>query len=744
MKHKTKHSRKRVKELVAVGGWELLSKLIPDGLTKEGLLNQYGKSLYVFACVNKIAEKVASINLVMQRIINSRGEMKEIKIHPLIDLLYKPNKFQTRTEFWKILVINLKCAGEAFVFKVRNKSGKVVELWNLRPDRMTIVKDPVMFIREYRFRLDDGKESVFAPEDIIHFKAPDPLDAYGGISPLFAAKLRVETEGFATSFQRDFFVNNGRPDAILTTGTRINKDDKEEIKLKWNAQHQGKGNNSKIAILSGGMQYQQIAVSQRDMDYIEGLKMTRDDILIAFGVPKSVVGITEDVNRANAEVGMSTFLTETVKPTIGELIEKINEEMTYVDFDQSIELEFEDPTPSNRELMLQEHSQLVPVGVILINEARIERGLEPVKGGWSFYVSPLQVPGGGLPQGTKMIKVGGKSKEDAYLRQKPSRLYHFRGRPMLYKKLVFIETMKKEFVKMMTRKAKPKKGKLAKGVWKPLIPKEIRADYANMILKGIDSHSEPLAKQIEAFALEQRDRVITKLNKVKSKARSAKGLGKLFDYHAALPEETSSKGTVTIEKIFDATKEQSLLVDFISPKLLQILQDAGISGMETVAPAETFQERTTRIQKFIKKRSELMADSVNGTTVDGLKEAIQSAIEEGLANEADVSEISKMIQTGVDDVFGEFPIYRSDMIARTEATASSNEGLLESYRQSDVVTGKEWINAGDARVRDEHMDAPEGVGGEIVANDATFSNGLAYPQEPNCRCVLGPAFLEES
>jgi uncharacterized protein with gpF-like domain len=96
----------------------------------------------------------------------------------------------------------------------------------------------------------------------------------------------------------------------------------------------------------------------------------------------------------------------------------------------------------------------------------------------------------------------------------------------------------------------------------------------------------------------------------------------------------------------------------------------------------------------------------------------------------------------VEAVYSDFPAYRSELIARTEATVANNEGALEGYRQSEVATGKEWINAGDGRVREEHMDSPVGVGGEIVGLDDNFSNGLPYPEEPNRRCVLGPAFLE--
>ena len=48
------------------------------------------------------------------------------------------------------------------------------------------------------------------------------------------------------------------------------------------------------------------------MDFIESLKATRDDILIAFKVPKPIVAVTDDVNRANAETAQEIFLSETI------------------------------------------------------------------------------------------------------------------------------------------------------------------------------------------------------------------------------------------------------------------------------------------------------------------------------------------------------------------------------------------------------------------------------------------------
>ena len=74
------------------------------------------------------------------------------------------------------------------------------------------------------------------------------------------------------------------------------------------------------------------------------------------------------------------------------------------------------------------------------------------------------------------------------------------------------------------------------------------------------------------------------------------------------------------------------------------------------------------------------------------------------------------------------------LIARTEATAASNEGTIQGYKQSGVKA-KEWIATMDERTRDAHAE----LNGEIVPIGKEFPNGLQYPSEPNCRCVVAPA-----
>jgi HK97 family phage portal protein len=709
---------RRKKDYIADTGLNLLRRITSPEFTKSGMIQQYSKSLYVFACISKIAEKVAATELKLYKILNSKGDTKEIITHPVLDLLYKVNPFQTKTEFLEITMINLKTTGDAFWFKTRNNSGKVVELWNLRPDYMEIIKDPVNFIKEYKFTTGDGTTESFVPEDIVHIKYSNPMDMYFGLSPIKAAQIRVQTEDFASRYQRDFFLNSSRPDAVIKNKGEsvLRKETRENIRRDWNIRHQGVGNSSKIAILDENLDYQQISLTQKEMDYIESMKFTRDDILVAFKVPKPIVAITDDVNRANAETAMYIFLSETIVPEIRRLIEKINEELIYPDFGEEFFMGFVDPTPANRVAITDEYVKAIQNNWLLINEVRAMENLPPIKGGWSFYMPLVNSPMGGLPQADQKGIEGLKKKllklyDDARtITEKEPERYNFKGRFWLKQKFIIMETVTETVGKVLSGKSKGKSKKIKTG--KPMIEdKEMKKAYALMILKIIDAKAEKLKDGMTKFAIEQKDRVLAELNKTKSKAK---------------------RKELKVSQIFDKKTEEGLAIDFIIPYLEAYLKEAGADALDMIAPQEDFQT-TQEIKKKIKKRAELFAESVNNTTLGKL----DATLAEGISAGEGIRDLGNRVES----VYEDFSIYRSELIARTEATAANNEGLLEGYRQSDVANAKEWINAGDDRVRPEHQEGT-GVGGEIVALDDAFSNGLQYPQEPNCRCVLGPAFLE--
>lgn len=698
------------------GGFDIIQRLTASELNQKGFLQQYGKSLYVTRCVSKIAEKVASTDLELYRILNSKGDTQEIEVSPILDLLYRPNPFQTKTEFWETTVINLKCTGDAYWLKIRNKGGRVVELWNLRPDLVEIVPDQETFIKKYVFTKADGTTVDLEKDDVVHFKYPDPMSQFFGLSPIQSVGKRVQTEEFATDYQRNFFINSARPDAIIKNkNSTLTAQQTDDLREGWNKKYKGLSNGSKIAVLHGDLEYQQISLTQREMDYIESMKFTRDDILMAFAVPKPIVAIVDDVNRANSETAMYIFLSETIKPEVSRIVEKINEELVYVDFGTEFYIDFEDPTPANRELQLKEYQQGIASNYYLINEVRQWEGLPPINGGWSIYMPFTTAPVGGLPQNTKAYET------ILDLSKKP-KIFNFKGHYWLKEKFLMresvLESVRKtvEEIKQLKEKSKGKKvEKKEKEVVKRsyLENPVYREAYYLKSNEKIDKNTVKLSNEMTDFAKRQESRVLAKLSKKKSKI--------------------AKKEKIVGSDIMNVDKEKELTMEFILPFLEKYLVDSGQESLISLAPQEEF-TLTAKIQKFINQRAEKFASEVTGTTLDKL----DATLAEGISNGEGIVALSDRVNS----VYEEFSTYRSDLIARTEATAANAKGNIEGFRQSGVANAKEWINSGDSRVRDEHQDGI-GVGGEIVGLDAKFTNGLSEPSEPNCRCVLGPAFIEE-
>ena len=699
---------------VEYGGLELLSRLTTGSWSKEKMLEQYSKSLYVFACVSKIAEKVASTDIDLFTIKNTRGDVKEIQNSPVLDLLYKPNPFQTKSDFLKITVINKKLCGDAFWFKVRNGSGQVIELWNLRPDCMEIIKDQTLFIKAYKFNKSDGTSQFFDPEDIVHFKYVSPTDTYYGMGPVKPAKTRIETEGYASDYQKDFFLNNGRPDAILKSvgSVSLTKEAKDEMREEFDKRHKGVGKNSKMAIIVGELEYQQVSISQREMDYIESVKFTRDDILTAFGVPKAIVSITDDVNRANAETSMYIFLSETIKPELDMLDDTINEMLVYPDFSDRIFIQFPDPTPENREMITTEYKTGLDAGYLLINEVRAKENMEPIEGGWALYkpMNMIVVGGLGKQEKSKYIKnwQDKKNQEEA-----SKKLKVFRGKDILYKKLelqeAILKDVKKEVNIIEVEKEKQKKAKAKKKKKEliPLIKSDLRDKYAELVIKAIDKKAKKMEEEMNKLAKKQLNSVL--------KLIKTRDLTKLIGKKTKTAIDDFYKGQ---EKVF---------ADFSLPFIEEFLKTSGQEALDLVDPSKEF-EMTDAIHKATQKRADEFGLGVNETT----RERVFKDIENGLK----VGEGNIAISDRIKETYKQYPTWRSDLISRTESTAANNDGFIEAYKQSGVVTHKEWIATKDARTRPAHKE----LDGQIVKVDKNFSNGLPYPQEPNCRCVIGPAF----
>lgn len=109
-----------------------------------------------------------------------------------------------------------------------------------------------------------------------------------------------------------------------------------------------------------------------------------------------------------------------------------------------------------------------------------------------------------------------------------------------------------------------------------------------------------------------------------------------------------------------------------------------------------------------------------------------STIMEDIAAGIDSGETTKEVTRRLTGQITTLSTTRADLIAITELNTGENRGHWEVIKRIDA--DKQWVTAGDERVRKSHQD----MDGEVQSPDQPFSNGLQYPCDPRCRCNVVP------
>jgi hypothetical protein len=120
--------------------------------------------------------------------------------------------------------------------------------------------------------------------------------------------------------------------------------------------------------------------------------------------------------------------------------------------------------------------------------------------------------------------------------------------------------------------------------------------------------------------------------------------------------------------------------------------------------------------------------SIAENTREMLRGDISQAIEEGWSNDK--------LASVIEENYG-FSPERSEMIARTETAFADVAGNMEAYRESGLVSGKEWIMGSEHDLDDE---CNENAAAGVVPLDEPFPSGdMDPPAHPNA-CFEGFSF----
>lgn len=239
----------------------------------------------VFACVKILVESVATLPLQMFK-INKDGTRTQIKDHDLIRLLNnKPNRYQTRVEFFEQLMLNL-VAGNSFG-KCDYIGKKLTSIQIINSGSVDLKLDdkgnPI-----YQCQIN-GQKVEYSEKDIWHVK----LFGTGlmGMSPIAYGAQSIGI-GLAGNDKTSRLMSNGaKPTGALKTDKYLKKEQRDVLRGELDILING--DDGDLAVLEGGMQFEQISLTPEDLELIEIRKMSVEEACRYFGVPPILVYLTE-------------------------------------------------------------------------------------------------------------------------------------------------------------------------------------------------------------------------------------------------------------------------------------------------------------------------------------------------------------------------------------------------------------------------------------------------------------------
>ena len=215
--------------------------------------------------------------------------------HPALELLDRPNPWQTGDELFAATLLSGIVEGNAYWIKERTNSGKVAAFYYVPHWTMAPFARNGDFLTGYIYRAN-GEERFYLPSDVVHFRygLPDP-NTYGrtAIGPLRAMLREVATDNEAAAFTFTALKNHGFSGGLIAPGKEVDSmtpEQRRAFKAAITEQTTGDNRGGWI-VASDAYQFNVLGQSPDDMalDAIRGISETR--VAAAIGVSPIVVGL---------------------------------------------------------------------------------------------------------------------------------------------------------------------------------------------------------------------------------------------------------------------------------------------------------------------------------------------------------------------------------------------------------------------------------------------------------------------
>jgi HK97 family phage portal protein len=651
-----------------------------------GVTKPYSQNIWVYACVNAIADNIAAVPL--NFFTGTAEQKKPFSDDSLVNFSNSPNPYMSLSDLTKAILTWLGLQGEAFCILDRDNPREFPkEVWCFDPGRFKEVSDKKTGLIIGWIYNRQTTRITLEPYEVLFIRYFNPYNDIRGLSPLAAGQKSVDQDSYAAEYNMRFFQNSASPGGVLQTKDNISEEDYHRIRDQWNAKHQGLTKAFTIAVLEGGLEYKPIGYTQKESDYLGGRKLNREEILACYNVPPEAIGLEPLRSRslnANSDTPRKIFWESCLLPKMtlleycfwSQIFSQLTGPRIWAEFDRKSIAALQDDFNTQ----LDRATKLFAMGYskAAIND-RLDLGMPPMADDNVGYLPVNMIPT--AEAGKKpAVPAPEEGKSITQVIFPPSLQITGPGPEIIARRKLARRTSWQQYNQLQTtfeRKFQPRMKRYFYDQRKEQL-RLVEQNWGKFIrlVRASDDQVDDLLFDLEAWN--------ANLKKIS------------WQFYQTVGAE-AGKG---------------------------IMLELGAD------PASFILADTPAIEVLKTKLIKVVA--INDIT----REKLRDTLMEGMGKLETVAEL----QDRVREVYN-FSESRSLTIARTE-TGQAATPARDAAMKMLGVERQEWTTAGDDKVREIHAE----MDGEIVDLGDAFSNGLLYPCDPsgdadeviNCRCCAAP------
>jgi HK97 family phage portal protein len=305
----------------------------------------------------------------------------------------------TNVEVINQIVVSLLLDGNAYMATARDATGRVLFVDILDP---TLITPKIETSEDGSQRLTytstQAPEIVYSGRDITMFRNLLKPGQIKGVSPITAAREMLSLGIAQQSYASSMYGNGALPGGLVEVQGQLSETGVAQLKEGWNDLHQGARNGHRLAVLTEGAKFSQVALNPADAKWIEGSQATVRDIARLFGLPPFLLADSSGSTSwgsgiAEMNLAMQVYslrpIVRRLEATFNGVLRSMGIEVAYFNIDLN-------RMSRHHPDRWSDYSTAIHSGILSINEARAWEGLSPVEDGDKHFMplnlSPIDEP----------------------------------------------------------------------------------------------------------------------------------------------------------------------------------------------------------------------------------------------------------------------------------------------------------------------------------------------------------------